>query len=94
MISPAQVPYTGIPPPTRVRSGSSIPKSTASLDMVVDSPPGITSPSTASSSPGRRTVLASAPADVSAARCSRTSPWSARTPITGAVMGAYQPRFA
>ena len=52
--------------------------------MVVDSPPGMTSASTASSSARRRTVVASAPASRSAARCSRVSPCSARTPTRGA----------
>ena len=45
--------------------------------------PGITSPSTAASSSGRRTVTASAPCSRSAARCSRTSPCRASTPMTG-----------
>src|SRR5271166_6872803 len=53
--------------------------------MVVDSPPGMTSPSTASSSLRRRTGIDSAPASRSAARCSRVSPCSAKTPIFGAL---------
>src|SRR5690606_34431539 len=50
-----------------------------------DSPPGITSPATVSSSSGRRTATVSAPSSFSTARCSRTSPWSARTPTLGAL---------
>ena len=51
--------------------------------MVVDSPPGMTRASTASSSAGRRTVVPRAPACSRADRCSRTSPWTARTPMVG-----------
>ena len=53
---------------------------------MVDSPPGITSASTASNSPRRRTVDASAPASRSAARCSRVSPCNASTPTRGALI--------
>src|SRR6476620_4589134 len=51
--------------------------------MVVDSPPGMISASTSSSSRGRRTVAPRAPACSTAYRCSRTSPWTARTPMVG-----------
>src|SRR3954470_19983206 len=51
--------------------------------IVVDSPPGITSASTLSSSSGRRTGRATTSHSASAARCSRTSPCRARTPTTG-----------
>ncbi len=95
MIRPAQVPYTGMPAAMRARRGPAMPKRSASLEMVVDSPPGMTRPSTWASSSGRRTGLATASAAARAIRCSRTSPWRARTPITGVVLiGAYQPRFA
>ena len=62
--------------------------------MVVDSPPGMTSPSTASSSLRRRTGIDSAPASRSAARCSRVSPCSASTPIRGRAHSAgWYPRL-
>src|SRR5918912_527423 len=48
--------------------------------MVVDSPPGITRPSSAASSSARRTSTASTPSSRSARTCSRNAPWSARTP--------------
>ena len=57
-IIPAQEPYTGSPARTAARSGSMSPKRTASLPIVVDSPPGSTRPSTAASSSGRRTGTA------------------------------------
>ena len=41
MIMPAQEPYAGMPSAIRLRIGSSRPNSTASLLIVVDSPPGI-----------------------------------------------------
>src|SRR6266511_1344238 len=75
-----------MPPPMRLRTGSARPNSTASLLIVVDSPPGMTSASTSSSSPGRRTDRARAPQASSARRCSRTSPWSASTPTTGSAL--------
>ena len=86
-IMPAQVPKAGSPPRSASRSGSNSPNARASLCIVVDSPPGITMPSTCSSSSGRRTFTARAPARSSMARCSRTSPWRARTPIVGPVTG-------
>src|SRR4051812_45517284 len=73
-----------MPARTRARRGSITPKRTASLEMVVDSPPGMTRPSTSASSSGRLTGLATASAAARAVRCSRTSPWRARTPMTGA----------
>src|SRR5690606_14836059 len=84
-INPAHVPYTGMPPAMRLRRGSATPKERLSLSITLDSPPGITSPATVSSSSGRRTVTASAPSSCSTARCSRTSPCSARTPTLGAL---------
>src|SRR5260221_6339466 len=83
MIIPAQEPNAGMPAPRRLRSGSIRSKITASFHIVVDSPPGITSPSTPSSSPGLRTGTGRAPAARSAARCSATSPCSASTPMAG-----------
>src|SRR5436190_9173793 len=84
-IIPAQEPNAGMPSPTRFCSGSSSSKVTSSLPIVVDSPPGMTTASTCSSSSGRRTRTASTSQDVSAARCSRTSPCNASTPIVGAL---------
>src|SRR5699024_6928860 len=68
-------------PAINARSGSRSPNARSSLSIVVDSPPGRTRPSTASSSARRRTAVLVAPACSSASRCSRTSPWSARTPM-------------
>src|SRR6188508_54275 len=48
---------------------------------VVDSPPGITSPSRPASSSGFRTSTGSAPRRRSIAACSRKFPCTARTPI-------------
>src|SRR5450755_768356 len=84
MIIPAQEPNAGRPADSILRTGSSMSKETASRQRVVDSPPGITSPSTDSSSSGRRTAMARAPACPSARTCSRTSPCRARTPMSGA----------
>src|SRR5918911_341854 len=48
---------------------------------VVDSPPGTTRPSRPSSCSGLRISATSAPSRRSIAACSRTFPWTARTPI-------------
>ena len=58
--------------------------------MVVDSPPGRISPSSPSSSPGRRTARVSTPSRASTARCSAKSPCRASTPTRM----LYQPRPA
>src|ERR671939_2213481 len=50
---------------------------------VVDSPPGMTSPSSPCSSSGFRTSTTSAPRRRSIAACSRKFPWTASTPIVG-----------
>ncbi len=60
-IMPAQVPNAGIPAAILERSGSISSKIRASLAIVVDSPPGRTSPSTAASSDSRRTATGRAP---------------------------------
>src|SRR5215470_5767607 len=80
MIIPAHDPNTGIPAPIRSRSGGTRPKIAASFQIVVDSPPGMISPSTTSSSAGRRTATGRPPAAVIARRCSATSPCRASTP--------------
>src|ERR671936_3035569 len=64
-----------------------------SFDMVVDSPPGMTSPSTPSRSDGTRTSTASRPTSRSARRCSRKAPCRARTPALPAT-GLQQPVLA
>src|SRR3954453_11774363 len=53
---------------------------------VVDSPPGTTRPSSASSCSGLRTSTTSAPRRRSIAACSRKFPWTARTPILSGSM--------
>ena len=55
MIIPAQDPNAGRPEAMSLRSGSSMSKATESRHRVVDSPPGMTSPSIRWSSSGRRT---------------------------------------
>ena len=70
-----------MPPARRRRRGASRPKTRTSRLMVVDSPPGRASASTLRSSSAVRTGRASAPARRKAARCSRTSPCRASTPI-------------
>jgi hypothetical protein len=62
------------------------------LAIVVDSPPGMTRPSICASSPGRRTPTVETPHASSMARCSRTSPWRARTPMVR-LLGVLTPRF-
>jgi len=79
-IMPAHEPNTGRPAAMRSRRGWNRPKARSSLSMVVDSPPGSTMPSTASTSVSRRTGTAVTPAASSARACSRTSPCSASTP--------------
>src|SRR5919112_4748339 len=90
-IIPAHAPYAGSPDRRASTNGSRSPKVRESLSMVVDSPPGITMPCSPSSSSGRRTGRAVAPASARATRCSRTSPWSARTPITGSEVTTDKP---
>src|SRR5438270_4814097 len=52
--------------------------------MVVDSPPGMTRPSSPSRSAGTRTSSTSAPSRSRTPVCAAKSPWRARTPISGA----------
>ena len=85
MIIPAQEPNAGIPAAIRLRTGSINSNAVASFHIVVDSPPGMTRPSTASSSYGRLIAAGWAPAALSARTCSRTSPCRASTPMTGLV---------
>src|SRR5215813_2874426 len=80
MIMPAHDPYTGMPVAMRAAIGSNRPNSTASLLIVVDSPPGMTRAWTSSNSLDRRTGGAITSHSASAARCSRTSPCRAKTP--------------
>ncbi len=58
MIIPAQQPNAGRPASTRLRTGSIRSNATASFQIVVDSPPGMTRPSTSSSCSGLRTGTA------------------------------------
>src|SRR5438067_7255730 len=74
---PAHVPKTS---GANVRSASSRPYRRISRMNVVDSPPGTTSPSSPASCSGLRTSTTSAPSRRSMAACSRTLPWTARTP--------------
>src|SRR5690606_24515665 len=82
-IIPAQVPNAAMPSPIRRRRGSISSNLSASLPIVVDSPPGTTIPSRSSSCSGVLTGTGSAPSAVRVARCSLTSPWRASTPTRG-----------
>src|SRR3954449_2229679 len=84
MIIPAHVPRTGRAVPTNSRSGSASPSRSIPSVIVVDSPPGITSPSSPSRSRGTRTSRGSAPSSRSSRPWASKSPCSARTPTTGA----------
>ncbi|CAB4697631.1 unannotated protein [freshwater metagenome] len=55
-------------------------KALANLQIVVDSPPGITKASTSAISAAVFTNFPGTPHSASAIRCSRKSPWSAKTP--------------
>ena len=83
MISPAQVPSTGCPCPPAARSGSASPSRSMPSVITVDSPPGMTSPSSPSRSAGMRTSRGSAPSSRSSFACASKSPWRASTPTTG-----------
>src|SRR5215471_14835747 len=85
-IIPAQVPSVGKPPRTARSTGSSRLIRSISMDMVVLSPPGMTSPSRPTRSSASRTRRTVAPHASRAFRCSRKAPWSASTPISGAFM--------
>ncbi len=60
-IIPAHVPNTDMPAAIRSANGLNRPLLTSNFDMVVDSPPGITSASTLARSDGVRTSLAVTP---------------------------------
>ncbi|CAB4810373.1 unannotated protein [freshwater metagenome] len=89
-IIPAHEPYVGIPLLIRCTIKSNKLKLLASLAIVVDSPPGITIASILKISLSVLTGTAITPQSLSDWMCSRTSPWSARTPI----FIYYQPRSA
>src|SRR4051812_17716386 len=82
MISPAHVPMMGRPAAWNSRSGSASPSRSIPSVIVVDSPPGITSPSMPSRSAGVRTSRTSAPSSRRTLACAAKPPWSARTPTT------------
>src|SRR3954468_7826009 len=82
MIIPAQVPSTGVPDCTSRLSGSASCSRSMPSVIVVDSPPGMTSPSRPSRSAGVRTRFAVAPSASSILECASKSPWMARTPTT------------
>src|SRR5918995_112438 len=79
-IIPAHVPSIGMPAFARSMIGSTSPALRASLEIVVDSPPGIARTSTRARSSGVRTSTGDAPSSPNTRACSRKSPWSARTP--------------
>src|SRR2546422_1490007 len=78
---PAHVPKIGLPAAWNFSIAGTNSHSSMSLRSVVDSPPGMISPPTPSSSWGLRTRTASTPQRASALACSAKSPWRARTPI-------------
>ena len=101
-IIPAQVPSAGSPSARRSASGSNSPDESSSIDIVVDSPPGMTSASTPSSSVGRADLDGVGAERQRAPRRARANaPCSARTPTFGRTWGPrgrrharYQPRSA
>src|SRR4051794_23875628 len=84
---PAQLPRTGPPDVWNEVIASSRPSRSMPIEMVVDSPPGMTSPSRPFSSAGVRTSLASAPSSASMRRWASKSPCRARTPIFSGAIG-------
>src|SRR3954470_3572831 len=80
-IAPAQVPKAGLVR-TNSRSFSRKPPCSRNFRKVDDSPPGITSASTESSSSGLRTRRTVAPRRSSMRRCASKSPCNARTPMS------------
>ena len=66
---PAQVPRIGVPAAASSRSGSASPSRSIPSVIVVDSPPGITSPSRPVRSAGMRTSRTSAPSSRSMRAC-------------------------
>src|SRR4051794_36677072 len=83
MIIPAHVPNTGVPPEAKARSGSARPSRSIPSVITVDSPPGMSRPSSPSRSPGTRTSRTSAPRSRRIRAWASTSPWRASTPTTG-----------
>src|SRR5690554_1445558 len=79
-MAPAHVPQMGFSLPNALRGSIKL-KAVASFPMVVDSPPGIISPSRPSRCSGRRTSTASTPMRRSMAMCSMKAPCNAKTPI-------------
>src|SRR3954469_16399376 len=88
MIRPAQVPSVGVPERTRSRSGSARPSRSMPSVIVVDSPPGITRPSSPSRSAGVRTMRASDPSRIRTPAWASKSPCRASTPTTTALPAA------
>src|SRR5580698_8794183 len=88
MIRPAHEPRTGTPVPTSSRRGSPSPSRSIPNVIVVDSPPGITSPSRPSRSLGTRTSRTSAPNARSIRPCASNPPCRASTPIVGTPLPA------
>src|SRR3954452_14748721 len=82
-IIPAHVPNVGMPASTRSAIGSNNPDVVSRLDIVVDSPPGITRASQASSWAGVRTSTASTPKARRRSTWARNAPCSASVPMHG-----------
>ena len=74
MMRPAQVPKIGLPPAWNFSMAGAKSHASMSLSRVVDSPPGMMSPATSSSSAGFRTWTAAQP------HCSSALAWSAKSP--------------
>mmetsp|Transcript_40707 Transcript_40707/g.100582 ORF Transcript_40707/g.100582 Transcript_40707/m.100582 type:complete len:237 (+) Transcript_40707:362-1072(+) len=90
---PAQVPKTGRPLRTNSCSGSTKSSVRATMAMVVDSPPGMTSPSRSSVRCAIcRTSDTRTPSWPSALMCSTKAPCSASTPMCGASAAISRPR--
>lgn len=80
-MSPAHVPHSGFPEEAYSLRGATSPHRSATSAIVVDSPPGMISPSQAlSSSAVFTSVTLTFGRRLRAEQCSRNEPWRARTP--------------
>ena len=93
-IIPAQVPRTGSPSAKSSDKGSKVLLDSKSIEIVVDSPPGITIASRPSRSSGNLTWRTVVPSLPNASVCSLEAPCNAKTPTIGDNLLFYQPRSA
>ena len=87
-IIPAQVPNVGSPARISFRRASARPVALMSRHIAVDSPPGRMIPVSLANCSGRSTGHPATPRRARVRKCSRTSPWTARTPTVIGVASA------